>query len=102
MIGKKAFVVSKVRGSSSTLGVFKRNEVFVLSDKIDSSAQTYFGMNPLTGFGIINLIKRTTKSDALIITAGATKMAKILTNLALKEKLTPIIIVRNDNTNAYY
>ena len=102
LIGKNALFTSLTNGTSQKFAIFKRNEVFILNDKINlKNVKQLLSMNPLTAFGMIEKVIEK-KREAIIITGASTKIAKLLTIISLQKKITPILIGRNYNSKIYY
>lgn len=60
----------------------------------DSAAQLF--VNPLTARLLLDAAPRLASGDALILTAGASTVSRIVAQMALREGLRPVALVRSD------
>ena len=92
--GKNAIFIT-FKGTYSTHIIVKRNEVYVLDDKVNLDiAGQNFAINPFTAIALIKEVKDS-KTPAIILTAASSNVGKWLIVLAKKQKINTIAITRS-------
>ncbi|MEM9385534.1 MAG: zinc-binding dehydrogenase [Pseudomonadota bacterium] len=80
-------------GAWSTFLLGEARSCIALPDAIKDEDAAAFFVNPLTAVGMINEVINA-KSSAVIITAGASQLSKLMVGLARDRQLTSIVLVR--------
>ncbi|MEO0422698.1 MAG: zinc-binding dehydrogenase [Pseudomonadota bacterium] len=95
LVGQRvAFTRAKTgTGAWSEFVLGEARSCIALPEAIKDEDAAAFFVNPLTAVGMINEVVNT-KSSAVIITAGASQLSKLMVGLARDRDLTSIVLVR--------
>jgi len=97
LIGEKVscFVQEDSDGTWAEHFIAHKGDCIVLKDELDVEQAACFSINPLTAFGMYEMIKPL-NGEAFIVNAGGGQVPKILRALAKRDGIDVINIVRKD------
>ncbi|WP_097461456.1 zinc-dependent alcohol dehydrogenase family protein [Mangrovitalea sediminis] len=83
-------------GAWAEMAVASRSRVYPVPEALSDDVASQFALNPLTAWGLIDEC-RLAPGARLLITAGRSIVASLLTLLARRQGLNPVLLIRNED-----